>query len=133
LSNCFFKLGTIDYFSFFFSSLIQTTFRIRFVRNWKYNSFFFKANILPFFDSINKRKLKNLFVLIFKDLDFWEEIDKMFQAGIISISSDFVYEKKDFFSNSFLSIFLLELYLFDLDLFVFNLYFQFNSLCVLFL
>jgi hypothetical protein len=132
LNNRFFFKDNLKDFSFFFSSLIQTSLRLQFIRKWKNINFFLRLDILFFFKFINKNKLKNIFNIIFGDLEFWQEIDKMFEEGLICLSGDFIYERKNFVSISFLSILLLEIYFFELDLFVFNLYFQFSSLCDLF-
>lgn len=81
-------------------------------------NFFLTFNLQSSFNSINKYRLKNIFLKLVGDLRLWNEIDKMWSAGLIDFSFSLV-EDEDFFSIFFCK-FLFNFYLAELDLYVTN-------------
>ena len=85
------------------------------IRLWKTNLDFFVLNKLNrFFGIRNKNKLKKIFLKIIEDHSVWNEMEKMFSANVINLSSMSIYEDDNFFNFSPLSRFLLEIYLVEL-------------------
>lgn len=97
------------------------------IRSWSNDiDFFLSLRILRSFNLINKNRLKNIFKRYVKNGFLWKEIDKMFSCGFINISSDLIYNFKDFLGDSLLSSFLLNLYLKEFDDFMFNITQKYN-------
>lgn len=78
------------------------------------------------FENIHKKRLKNTFNRFVKDSRFWEELEKMFDAGyFMELSSQKVVGSK------LLHPFLLNVYMHDFDQFVENLSDEYRNIAIL--
>nr|YP_010700262.1 putative group II intron reverse transcriptase/maturase mat2 [Euglena undulata]WCH63461.1 putative group II intron reverse transcriptase/maturase mat2 [Euglena undulata] len=82
--------------------------------------YFLKFNLLKSFSTLNKNRMKNIFLKIFNDVFVWEEIEKMFNTNFLSISDDFLYCSRTNLGRSALSVLLFEIYIHQLDMFFFD-------------
>ena len=101
--------------------------KIGFIKNWINIRYFFSLDIQLCFFKLQKNRLRNIFLFFFKDLFFFKEIEKLFNANLLGFSLEFIYERDSILKTNFLSIILLEMYFIDLDNFLFYLSADFNS------
>ncbi len=91
------------------------------IKSWDKNvKFFVVPKILIYFKKINKHILRNIFLSKIKDYQIWNEIEKMIDANVFSISNHYLYN--NLVSLNSLSLFLLNIYLSQLDLYIKSLY-----------
>lgn len=91
------------------------------IKSWDKNvKFFVVPKILIYFKKINKNILRNIFLSKIKDYSIWNEIEKMINANVFSISNHLLHNSLVSLNN--LSLFLLNLYLSQLDLYIKSLY-----------
>lgn len=89
------------------------------LKNWNNTiNFLICFNLQISFNSFNKSRLKNIFLRIIEDHRIWDEIEKMWNAGLINFSIPF-FKDENFFSN-FFSKFIFNLYLTEIDLYINN-------------
>ena len=78
-----------------------------------------------FFNSVNKKKLKNSFIEKFHSNLLWVEINKMINVKLLSFSKTYLCRGNKSFS--ILSEYLFDIYLQDLNLFINSLYTKYNN------
>jgi hypothetical protein len=78
--------------------------------------YFLNYNMMQLFENIHMKRLKNTFNRYVQDSRFWEEIEKMFDAGCF-----FNLNPQRVSQSSLLSPFLFNLYMHDFDQFIENL------------
>jgi len=83
-------------------------------------SFFLDYDIRKAFDNVNRKRLKNIFNKIIRDIRFWMEISKILNSGII-LELEYLFERKGVPQGSVLSPFLFNVYMNELDQKVFSL------------
>lgn len=111
-----------------FSRKISFTSVLANIKNWDPNlKFFLTGNIVSSFNTINRNRLKNIFLKNIGDIIFWNEIEKMINCNLVDISGNSVYLKSNFLSNNPLSYWLLEMYLSEFDIFLSNIAGNFGS------
>lgn len=104
-------------------------FLIQELRFWKFPlQYFLKCTLFHSFFSINKFRLKNIFLRVLNDSNIWYEINKMIDFGLISffgkdVHKSFCYEDINSLSYFFFNVFLSE---FDFYIFSFTVYLIFS-------
>jgi hypothetical protein len=94
---------------------------------WSPNTvYFLKYSVIHIFENIHKKRLKNTFNRFVKDLRFWKELEKMFNAGYFME----LHPKKVVYGR-FLYSFLLNVYMHDFDQLVENLNDEYRNIAVL--
>jgi hypothetical protein len=96
------------------------------IKEWKKDiAFFLDYDIFKAFTTINKQRLKKIFLKNFNNSRFWEELAKLLNAGIFE-------DLKVFFLGtipySVISPFLFNIYMHELDLFIKKLSKKYNSI-----
>lgn len=133
LNKCFLKKVWRNKFSF--DSLFVKSGSFSFVhliiekiRSWNIKIlYFFSGKVLSGFLSINKLRLKNIFLKVVKDQEVWFEIEKMFDSGIINFSNNSLYNAFDFNKINSFSYLLFNVYLSELDFYIFSIFYKFNK------
>nr|AYB71454.1 hypothetical protein [Trachelomonas grandis] len=90
--------------------------------NFIFSSRFIKKN-----ESFSINRLRSIFLKVIKDSILWNEINKMFSSNLVNVFSESIYERSHFFSTSWLSIFLFEIFFIEFDLKIYWFSLQFNS------
>ena len=95
--------------------------------------YFLTCRVSKSFNRVHVNRLRNIFLKYLDDVIVWDEIYKLISYGLIDFSDRFIYLKKSFLYNNFLSIFLFEIYLSEFDIYAENLRRQFISTKIIFL
>nr|YP_009540959.1 maturase [Discoplastis spathirhyncha]AYQ93474.1 maturase [Discoplastis spathirhyncha] len=83
------------------------------IKKWNVNlGFFLSFDLETSFNSINRNRLKNIFLKTVEDYEIWFQIEKMWDVGLIDFSISFL---KDW---NFFSKFLFNIYLAEVDFYV---------------
>jgi hypothetical protein len=115
-------------FSFGFRSCLSVHRSLQLVKSWPTNlNWFLKFDIVKTFDSINRNRLKNIFLNYCADHRIWNEINKIINAKIISFMSISSCNDLGISQNSVLSPFLFNIYMTILDKFVESLQLKYNN------
>lgn len=98
------------------------------IKGWDTNlKYFLVGNIYLSFNTINRRRLKNIFLKVVNNINLWNEIEKMINCNLINISDSSIYMKSNFLETSLLASWLLDIYLNEFDLFLKGLIHNFSS------
>jgi retron-type reverse transcriptase len=85
------------------------------IKHWRTNTnFLIDCDISKAFDSVNCKRLKNLFTKRIKDPRFWSEISKILNSGAIN-DLQHILKKRGVAQGSILSSFLFNIYMHELD------------------
>lgn len=96
------------------------------IKSWPINlSWFIKFDIVKAFDTVNRNRLKNIFLKYCHDHRIWNEIDKLMKAEIVDLKTASC-EDLGVSQGSVLSPFLFNIYLTELDNFVETLKVKYN-------
>lgn len=84
-------------------------FLIKFIKSWDVNiCFFLTSRIVCPFSQLNFNRLRNVFIKGFREHKLWLEIEKMFNLGLLSMSSNSIYWGEIYFLLVFCHVFYLK-------------------------
>nr|YP_009512076.1 maturase [Euglena hiemalis]AXI98008.1 maturase [Euglena hiemalis] len=120
-----FKLRAFPYFEN--SDLFSPHFALLSLKVWdKQIIFYMTLKVLRSFTSINKTRLKNIFLKFLKNTFIWQELEKLVNTGFVNISNSSIYSSRNYLFSSSLSPFLFNLYMLEIDFFLEKFIFKYS-------